>query len=169
MPHVIGGSRRASQDLPDAAITGAAPDPAPILQLGLGFWASKTLLSAVELGVFTELADGPLDAETLRARLGLHPRATLDFLDALVALGMLQRDERGYVDTPATGAVPGPREPRVHRRACSRWPTTGSTGSGPRSPRGCAPASRRTRSRRAGTSSASCTTTRSGCGSSCAP
>ena len=102
MNHVIGGSRRASQDLPDAAITGAAPDPAPILQLGLGFWASKTLLSAVELGVFTELADGPLDAETLRARLGLHPRATLDFLDALVALGMLQRDERGYVDTPAT-------------------------------------------------------------------
>ena len=93
---------RASQDLPDAAIAGAAPDPAPILQLGLGFWASKTLLSAVELGVFTELAHEPLDAETLRARLGLHPRGTLDFLDALVALGMLQRDERGYVDTPET-------------------------------------------------------------------
>jgi hypothetical protein len=92
----------ASQDLPDAAIGRAAPDPAPILQLGLGFWASKTLLSAVELGVFTELAHEPLDAETLRARLGLHPRGTLDFLDALVALGMLRRDERGYVDTPET-------------------------------------------------------------------
>ena len=91
----------ASHDLPTAP-SGDAPDPAPILQLGLGFWASKTLLSAVELGVFTELAHEPLDAETLRARLGLHPRATLDFLDALVALGMLQRDERGYVDTPET-------------------------------------------------------------------
>ena len=56
MPHVIGGSRRASQDLPDAAVP-AAPDPAPILQLGLGFWASKTLLSAIEMGVFTELAE----------------------------------------------------------------------------------------------------------------
>jgi hypothetical protein len=91
----------ASQDLPDAAVP-ATPDPSPILQLGMGFWASKTLLSAVELGVFTELAHEPLDAETLRARLGLHPRGTLDFLDALVALGMLQRDERGYVDTSQT-------------------------------------------------------------------
>jgi hypothetical protein len=93
---------QASHDLPDAAIRRDVPDPAPILQLGLGFWASKTLLSAVELGVFTELAHEPLDAETLRARLGLHPRGTLDFLDALVALGMLRRDERGYVDTPET-------------------------------------------------------------------
>jgi hypothetical protein len=91
-----------SQDLPDASVGHDAPDPAPILQLGLGFWASKTLLSAVELGVFTELADEPLDADSLRLRLGLHPRGTLDFLDALVALGMLLRDERGYVDTPAT-------------------------------------------------------------------
>jgi len=82
--------------------TRTTADPASILQLGLGFWASKTLLSAVELGVFTELAHGPLDAETLRARLGLHPRGTRDFLDALVALGMLRRDERGYADTPQT-------------------------------------------------------------------
>jgi hypothetical protein len=36
------------------------------MQTGLGFWAAKTLPSAVELGVFTELARGPLDAETLR-------------------------------------------------------------------------------------------------------
>ena len=106
----------ASQDLPDAAIGRAAPDPAPILQLGLGFWASKTLLSAVELGVFTELADEPLDAETLRARLGLHPRG-----DA-----RLPRRARGARHAaarrarlrrhPRDGAVPGPREPRVHRR-----------------------------------------------------
>ena len=32
------------------------PSPRAILELGLGFWASKTLLSAVELGVFTTLA-----------------------------------------------------------------------------------------------------------------
>ena len=32
------------------------------MQLGLGFWGSKTLLSAVELGLFTELAKGPMDA-----------------------------------------------------------------------------------------------------------
>jgi hypothetical protein len=32
--------------------------PHHIMQTGLGFWASKTLLSAVELGVFTGLAQG---------------------------------------------------------------------------------------------------------------
>ena len=62
------------------------PTPEQILQVGLGFWASKTLLSAVEMDLFTELAKHPEDAETLRDRLGLHPRSSLDFLDALFAL-----------------------------------------------------------------------------------
>jgi hypothetical protein len=35
------------------------PAPDAILQLGLAFWGSKSLLSAVELGLFTELAKGP--------------------------------------------------------------------------------------------------------------
>lgn len=72
------------------------------MQLGLGFWGSKTLLSAVELGVFTELARGPGDAEALRKRLDLHPRSARDFLDALVALGMLNREGDQYSNTPET-------------------------------------------------------------------
>ncbi|MHB8524035.1 MAG: methyltransferase [Limisphaerales bacterium] len=76
--------------------------PEKILQLGLGFWGSKTFLSAIELGLFTELAKGPLDAQTLTARLGLHPRAARDFFDALVALGMLQREDGMYSNTPET-------------------------------------------------------------------
>jgi hypothetical protein len=68
------------------------PDPAKIMQVGLGFFASKTLLSAVELGVFEILGAGPLPAAALRERLGLHPRSAADFLDALVALGFLDRD-----------------------------------------------------------------------------
>jgi len=59
--------------------------PDSILQLGLGFWGSKTLLSAIELGLFTELADGPLDSKMLAERLGVHPRSAQDFFDALVA------------------------------------------------------------------------------------
>lgn len=80
------------------------PEPAPdrILQLGFAFWGSKTLLSAIELGVFTELAKGPADSATLTARLGLHPRSTRDFLDALVALGMLNRDGAQYGNTAET-------------------------------------------------------------------
>jgi len=82
------------------------PTPDAILQLGLGFWASKTLLSAVELGLFSGLAEtGPQTAEQLGARHGLHPRARRDFLDALVALGLLGRDATGhYANTPATAA-----------------------------------------------------------------
>ena len=76
--------------------------PDRILQLGLGFWGAKTLLSAVELGVFTELAKGAADLEMLTARLQLHPRAARDFLDALVALGMLQRNKEQYANTPET-------------------------------------------------------------------
>jgi SAM-dependent methyltransferase len=72
------------------------------MQLGLGFWDSKTLLSAVELGLFTELAQGPLDFETLAERFMLHPRSARDFLDSLVALGMLERDGDRYSNTPET-------------------------------------------------------------------
>ena len=54
--------------------------PDAIMQLGFGFWGSKTLLSAVELGLFTHLADGPLDAEMLRARMQLNRRSLPDFL-----------------------------------------------------------------------------------------
>jgi SAM-dependent methyltransferase len=76
--------------------------PGHIMQVGLGFWASKTLLSAVELELFTELAKGGCTAAQLQTRLGLHPRAVLDFLDALVALGFLERDDNVYRNTPAT-------------------------------------------------------------------
>lgn len=79
------------------------PSPDKILQIGLGFWASKTLLSAVELGVFSELAKQPQDLETLQSRLGLHPRSARDFLDALTALGFLKREGGVYSNTPDTG------------------------------------------------------------------
>jgi len=76
--------------------------PAKIMQLGTGFWGSKTLLSAIEIGLFTELAKGPLDAAALTKRLLLHPRSTRDFFDALVALGMLKRTGQRYANTAET-------------------------------------------------------------------
>ncbi|MGK9169735.1 methyltransferase [Inquilinus limosus] len=86
----------------DSAGRHAPVTPELIMQLGFGFWASKTLLSAVELGVFTALADSPLDAEALRVRLGLHPRSARDFFDALVALHLLNRDNGRYSNTAET-------------------------------------------------------------------
>jgi hypothetical protein len=82
----------------------AEPDVTPdrIMQVGMGFWASKTLLSAVELGLFTELAKGPLSLADLTERLRLHPRSARDFLDALVALDMLTRAGERYANAPET-------------------------------------------------------------------
>ena len=59
-------------------MTQNSPTPEHIMQVGLGFWASKTLLSAVEMELFTELAHHPADLETLTGRLGLHPRSSHD-------------------------------------------------------------------------------------------
>ena len=70
-------------------------DPEHIMQVGMGFFASKTLLSAVELGVFTELASQTASADELGERLGLHPRGRRDFFDGLVALGFLEREGDG--------------------------------------------------------------------------
>lgn len=66
-------------------------DPGRIMQIGMGFWASKILLTAVSMGLFTLLAKGGLSGEEIREKLGLHKRSLYDFLDALVALGFLQR------------------------------------------------------------------------------
>lgn len=74
--------------------------PEKIQRLGGAFRASRVFLTAVELGVFSELAAGPLSAEALAARIGIQRRASIDFFDALVALGMLDRDESGYRNTP---------------------------------------------------------------------
>jgi hypothetical protein len=89
-----------------------------IMQIGFGFWGSKTLLSAIELDLFTVLANGPLDASTLGERLGLHPhlgqdkRGTRDFLDALVALKLLERSNDGmYRNTEATNIFLDRRKP----------------------------------------------------------
>ncbi|MFO1149753.1 MAG: methyltransferase [Alsobacter sp.] len=80
------------------------PDPSHIMQVGLGFFGSKALLSAVELGLFTALARRPLTAAEIARALGLHPRAVPDFPDALLALGFLQREGDGegarYSNTP---------------------------------------------------------------------
>jgi hypothetical protein len=78
----------------------ATPDQ--ILQIGLSFWSSKVLLSAVELGVFSALAKRPASLEDISKGIGLHPRAGRDFLDALVALNMLEREDGVYRNSAET-------------------------------------------------------------------
>lgn len=73
------------------SITKSQVDPSHILQTAIGFWPSKTLLTAVNMQLFTHLAEGPLSGQEIKTRLGLHERSLYDFLDALVALGFLKR------------------------------------------------------------------------------
>ena len=81
-----------------------APSSSRIREVGGAFRQSKTLLSAVELGVFTALGAQALTGSQLLDALGLHPRANPDFFDALVALRFLDRDGSGpdarYRNTP---------------------------------------------------------------------
>lgn len=85
---------------PPASCAAMNLTPDHILQTGLAFWASKTLLTAVEMEIFTDLAKHPGDLASVQGRMGLHPRGARDFLDALVALGFLKRENGIYSNTP---------------------------------------------------------------------
>jgi hypothetical protein len=77
--------------------------PARILEFGsCGNWGPKVLMTAVELGLFTVLAQGPLDAQEIRQHLDLHERSVRDFLDSLVALNFLERNQGIYSNVPET-------------------------------------------------------------------
>jgi hypothetical protein len=90
-------------------------DPSHILQTATAFWGSKVLLTGVELDLFTTLGDGEQSATQLGDALGLHPRGTYDFFDALVALKFLDRDGNGpegkYRNTPQTAAFLNKKSP----------------------------------------------------------
>nr|WP_245679706.1 acetylserotonin O-methyltransferase [Actinomadura hibisca] len=80
-------------------MTGTPENAHDVLRMGIAYFRSKVLLSAVELGLFTRLAKGPATGPQLRGELGLHPRAARDFLDALVSLGLLRRENGVYDNT----------------------------------------------------------------------
>ncbi len=87
---------------PEKENANIAVTPEKLIQLGLGFFASKVFLSALKFDLFTELSGGPLLAGEIRARLGLHPRGVLDFLDALSSLGVLVLKDGAYGNSPET-------------------------------------------------------------------
>lgn len=96
--------------------TTAPLNPAAILQTAFSFWSSKVLLTAVEFGVFTKLADRRLTGIELGEALGLHPRGIADFFDTLVAMKFLARDGDGpaakYFNTPESELFLDAKSPR---------------------------------------------------------
>ena len=77
------------------------PTEERIKKLAFAFREAKLVLSAVELELFTVLAEGPLALEDLRDRIGVNTRGARDFFDALVAVGLLQRNQNEvYANSP---------------------------------------------------------------------
>jgi SAM-dependent methyltransferase len=79
-------------------------NPDIIFQLAQGFMASKHLFAASELGLFEALGEGPVDLAGLAARTGLTARTARISADAMVALGLLERQADRYANTPVAAA-----------------------------------------------------------------
>jgi hypothetical protein len=109
------------------APSAAQPDASHIMQVGLGFWASKTLLSAVKLELFTLLDGQPLPADKIRQQLGLHGQACLDWLDACTRSDFCTVKAKGrcrYANTLETAFTQQKSASLLHRPFL-KWPTTG--------------------------------------------
>jgi acetylserotonin N-methyltransferase len=75
-------------------------DPAPILDLIEAFRRSKTMFTAVRLGIFDRLEEEPRSAVDLAAHLKVNVEALSRLLDACLGLHLLQRDDQVYRNTP---------------------------------------------------------------------
>lgn len=75
--------------------------PEPIFRLAFGFMMAKHVFAASELGLFEALADSPATIEGLAARTGLTRRAARISADAMVALGLLEREDATYRNSAA--------------------------------------------------------------------
>ena len=103
------------------ASTANAVSPAQIMQIASGFMAAKHLFAASELGLFEALADCPATVDALAARTGLSARAARISADAMVALGLLERDGDEYRNGAAAGQYLTGRTPADLRPFLSFW------------------------------------------------
>jgi SAM-dependent methyltransferase len=90
--------------------------PNRIFEIAQGFMVSKHLFAASELGVFEALGEGPADLDGLAARTGLTRRTARISADAMVALGLLERHDDHYANSPLaatflSGATPADLRP----------------------------------------------------------
>ena len=82
----------------------AALTPKSIMELATAFQRSRPLLTAFELGLFTTLTADARTSEQTADALGAHPRATDRLMNALVALGLLEKRDGRFSNTPLAEA-----------------------------------------------------------------
>ncbi len=90
--------------------------PAYLSEMLRGFQASRIALTAVELNVFTAVGTGAT-AKEVATRLGTAPRATAILLDALAALGLLEKYGETYRNTADTACYLDEASPENERLA----------------------------------------------------
>ena len=86
--------------------------PDPIMGIAMGFMAAKHLFVASEIGLFTGLAQGPATLDELAATCGIPRRTAGISADAMVSVGLLERDGERYRNSEVAAAFlagqPGP-------------------------------------------------------------
>jgi hypothetical protein len=82
----------------------ATTTPEAIVDIAIGFMGAKQLFAASRIGLFSALADAPLDATGLAAATGAPERQVRILADSMTAQGLLTREEGRYALTPDAAA-----------------------------------------------------------------
>lgn len=96
-----------------------AANPSRIIALSTAFWGSQTLLTANRLGIFDVLAEGPSASDEIAARLQLDPRMSELFLNACVGLGLCEKQNGRYSNSPASAVFLTSASPASMRNSMS--------------------------------------------------
>ncbi len=108
-----------AQTLPVSPV--AATSPQAVIDAATAFMAAKHLFAASELGIFEKLADGPVTLDDLAHALHLPSRTTRIVVDAVTALGFVERDEDRYRNAPLAAQFLSGRGPIDMRPFVRFW------------------------------------------------
>jgi SAM-dependent methyltransferase len=74
-------------------------NPGKLLEISGAYWQSCALHAAVKLDVFSHLEGGPLDAAQMAERIGAERRAVAMLLNAMAAMGLLEKAGDVFANT----------------------------------------------------------------------
>lgn len=88
--------------------TGTMVSPEPLMQMIQGLHVTGIVKASVELGIFGQISAGNRKAESIASALNTDPRGMRILLDALAALGLLERKDGYHLTTLSESyLVPG--------------------------------------------------------------
>lgn len=85
-------------------MTARPTSPETIQRLSAGVAPALAMLAGLQLGIFSELADVPLTATEIAARLGVAEERLSRLLHALVVAGLLELRDGRFANTPESAA-----------------------------------------------------------------